>query len=154
MTQADNPGVLVLPPLLYLVAFLAALGLHWVWPVPLLPNSAAIAAGIVVFAIGIALNYWGKSAMRSAGTNVNPFQPTTAIVVSGPFRFSRNPLYLGLSLDLVGLSLIFNTAWGVVLLLPVLTVMHFSVILREERYLEIKFGESYVQYCSGVRRYL
>lgn len=154
MTQADHPRVVVLPPLLYLVAFFVALGLQWLWPLSPPSHLAALSAGVAAFGLGIGLSYWGKASMRRAGTNVNPFQPTTALVASGPFRFSRNPLYLGLSVAFVGLSLIFNTLWGVVLLLPALAVMHFGVILREERYLEAKFGESYAQYCSEVRRYL
>jgi protein-S-isoprenylcysteine O-methyltransferase Ste14 len=74
--------------------------------------------------------------------------------MSGPFRFSRNPLYLALTLLYLGLTLALNTWWGIVLLVPVLIIMHWGVILREERYLEQKFGESYRQYRSKVRRYL
>ena len=70
------------------------------------------------------------------------------------FRFSRNPLYLSLTLLFTGLSLVMNSLWGLVVLVPVLVVMHVGVIRREERYLEAKFGESYRQYCSEVRRWL
>jgi len=80
--------------------------------------------------------------------------PTTAIVKSGPFRFYHNPLYLALMLLYLGLTLAFNTWWGIVLLVPVLIIMHCGVVLREERYLEQKFGETYRQYRSKVRRYL
>src|SRR4029434_8133859 len=79
---------------------------------------------------------------------------TTAIVASGPFRFSRNPLYLALTLLYLGLTLAFNTWWGIVVLVPVLIIMHRGVVQREERYLEQKFGETYRQYRSKVRRYL
>jgi protein-S-isoprenylcysteine O-methyltransferase Ste14 len=92
--------------------------------------------------------------MQAAGTNVNPALPTTAIVASGPFRFSRNPLYLALTLLYLGLTLAFNTWWGIVVLIPVLIIMHRGVVLREERYLEQKFGETYRHYRSKVRRYL
>jgi protein-S-isoprenylcysteine O-methyltransferase Ste14 len=92
--------------------------------------------------------------MRAAGTNINPVLPATAIVTSGPFRFSRNPLYLSLTLLYLGLALSFNTWWGIVVLVPLLIVMHRGVVLREERYLDHKFGESYRQYRSTVRRYL
>jgi len=92
--------------------------------------------------------------MQAAGTNVNPSRPTTAIVECGPFGFSRNPLYLALTLLYFGLTLAFNTWWGIVLLVPVLIIMHRGVVLREERYLEQKFGETYRQYRSKVRRYL
>jgi len=92
--------------------------------------------------------------MQAAGTNVNPALPTIAIVASGPFRFSRNPLYLALTLLYFGLTLAFNTWWGIVVLIPLLIIMHRGVVLREERYLDQKFGETYRQYRSKVRRYL
>jgi protein-S-isoprenylcysteine O-methyltransferase Ste14 len=105
-----------------------------------------------VLAVGIAA--WGIQTMQAAGTNVNPALPTTAIVASGPFRFSRNPLYLALTLLYLGLTLAFNTWWGIVVLVPVLIIMHRGVVLREERYLEQKFGKTYRQYRSKVQRYL
>ena len=92
--------------------------------------------------------------MHGAGTNINPLMPTTSIVTSGPFRFTRNPLYVSLTLLYLGLTLAFNTWWGIVGLIPLLVVMHYGVVLREERYLEQKFGEMYRQYRSKVRRYL
>src|SRR5262245_5892949 len=96
----------------------------------------------------------GRRTMQAAGTNVNPALPTTAIVTSGPFRFSSNPLYLALTLLYLGLTLAFNTWWGIVVLVPVLIIMHRGVVLREKRYLEHKFGETYRRYRSKVRRYL
>ncbi len=92
--------------------------------------------------------------MKAAGTNINPTLPAKAIVSSGPFRFSRNPLYLSLTTIYLGLTLAVNTWWGIVVLIPLLIVMHRGVVLREERYLEQKFGQSYRQYRSRVRRYL
>jgi protein-S-isoprenylcysteine O-methyltransferase Ste14 len=85
---------------------------------------------------------------------VNPGRPTTAITSSGPYRFSRNPLYVSLTLMFLGLTLAANTWWGLVLLVPVLMLMHFGVVLREERYLDRKFGETYRQYRASVRRYV
>jgi len=80
--------------------------------------------------------------------------PSTAVVTSGPYRFSRNPLYIGLAIVYLGLTLTFDAWWGIVLLALVLIVMHLGVIQREERYLERKFGDGYRQYRSAVRRYL
>ena len=154
MAQTDNPGVIVLPPVLYGVSFAIVLGLRWLWPVPVLPHPLALWAGVAVLLLGVGLGLWGAYAMHKAGTNIMPTLPTTALVVSGPFRHSRNPLYLALALDFLGLTLIVNSLWGIFALVPVLIVMHYGVILREERYLEAKFGESYRQYCSTVRRYL
>jgi protein-S-isoprenylcysteine O-methyltransferase Ste14 len=150
----DSPGVVVLPPLLYGGVFIAALLLRWIRPLPMVPAWAALWPGIVLALLGMGIMVVGRRAMESVGTNVNPMLPTTAIVTSGLFRFTRNPLYVGMTILYVGLTLAFNTWWGAILLAPVLVVMHSGVILREERYLERKFGAAYREYRSKVRRYL
>jgi len=151
--SADNPGVVARPPVLYGVAFLVVLVFKWLWPMPIFP-AAALWTGLAVVAIGMGIAIWGRRTMRTAGTNINPSLPALAIVQSGPFRYCRNPLYLALTLLFVGLTLAFNTWWGIVILVPLVIVMHVGVVLREERYLEQKFGETYRQYRSKVRRYL
>jgi len=121
---------------------------------PILGHGMTLLLGLVLLLLGLAIVIPGRRALRAAGTNVNPSLPTTVIVASGPFRFSRNPLYVGLTLLYCGLTLAFNTWWGLVLLVPILVIMHRGVVLREERYLEQKFGETYRQYCFRVGRYL
>ena len=153
MTQADNPGVIVWPPLLFGVVLSAVLLLGWLWPLPDFSRPATVWVGVTLLFLGAGLNVWGALSLRKAGTNINPSLPSTALVTSGPFRFSRNPLYVAGSLLFLGLSFVLNNLWGVLALVPLLVVMHYGVILREERYLEAKFGESYRQYCSAVRRY-
>jgi protein-S-isoprenylcysteine O-methyltransferase Ste14 len=85
-----------------------------------------------------------------------PHRRLTTIVLrmGGAYRFSRNPLYVAMTLLYLGLTFLFNSWWGVALLIPVLVVLHFGVVRREERYLERKFGEEYLAYRSQVRRYL
>jgi protein-S-isoprenylcysteine O-methyltransferase Ste14 len=151
--SADNPGVLVFPPLLYGGAFVLVLILRVVWPMPILA-AAAVWPGLAIVVVGLAIMATGRRAMMAAGTNVNPTRPATTVVSSGPFRFTRNPLYVGVTLIFSGLTLAFNTWWGFIVLAPVLATMHFGVVRREERYLERKFGEPYRQYRSRVRRYL
>ena len=152
--NTDKPGVIILPPLLYGIAAVLTLLLNWAWPLNILPHTAAIWSGVLLLLFSGALALWGKRAMKQAGTNINPLQPATCLVITGPFRFSRNPLYLSLTLLFAGLSLILNSLWGLIALAPVLAILHFGVILREERYLEAKFGESYRQYRTQVRRWL
>ena len=154
VTSADSPGVMVRPPLLYGAVFIVVLVLRWFWPMPILGHAITLWPGLVLLALGVAIVIPGRRALQVAGTNINPSLPATAIVTSGPFRFSRNPLYVGLTLLYLGLTLAFNTWWGVVLLVPILIIMHRGVVLREERYLEQKFGETYRRYRSEVRRYL
>jgi len=152
--SADNPGVVVRPPFLYGGAFIVVLVLRWFWPMPILGETLTPWLGLAVMGLGLAIVGTGRRAMQAAGTNVNPSKPATTIVASGPFRFSRNPLYVGLTLVYSGLTLAFNTWWGFILLAPILITMHLGVVVREERYLEQKFGEPYRQYRSRVRRYL
>jgi len=109
---ADNPGVIVRPPLLYGAMFIAVLVLRWFWPMPILRHAATAWIAVVLVLFGLAIVIPGRWALQAAGTNVNPSLPTTAIVASGPFRFSRNPLYLGLTLLYCGLTLTFNTWWA------------------------------------------
>jgi protein-S-isoprenylcysteine O-methyltransferase Ste14 len=153
-TSTDKPGVAAPPPLLYGSAFVLVLVFRWFWPMPIFGHAVALWPGLALLVLGVGIAAWGGRTMHAAGTNVNPALPTTAIVASGPFRFSRNPLYLALTLLYLGLTLAFNTWWGIVVLAPVLIIMHRGVVLREERYLDQKFGETYRQYRSKVRRYL
>lgn len=153
MTQTDNPGAIVWPPLLLGVVVCAVLLLGWLWPLPISPKPIVFWVGVALLLLGAALNVWGALSMRGAGTNISPLLPATALVTSGPFRFSRNPLYLAGSILLLGLALALNNLWGMLALIPLSVVMHYGVILREERYLEEKFGERYRRYRLTVRRY-
>lgn len=152
--STDNPGVVVLPPRLYLGALVLVLVLRWFWHMPIAASGVTFWPGLVVAALALGFGFWGRLSLTRAGTNVNPGRPTTTIVASGPFRFSRNPLYVALTLFFLGITLAINTWWGIVALVPMLVIMHRGVVLREERYLETKFGESYLQYRARVRRYL
>jgi len=153
-SSSDNPKVLILPPLLYGVALAAGFLLQWLAPRPIISSNARYWVGGVLLASGVLLAVWGRRVMEHAGTNVNPTLPTTALVVAGPFRFSRNPLYVALTLVYVGLALLTNALWVLLLIAPVLLVTHYGVVRREELYLEAKFGDSYRGYRSRVRRYL
>jgi len=151
---SDSPNVVVLPPVMYALAFAVGLVLHWLAPRPIVSSNARYWVGGVIVAVGAALALWARALMKRAGTNVNPALPTTALVTTGPFRLSRNPLYVALTLVYVGLALLVNTVWVLVLIVPVLLVLHYGVVRREERYLEAKFGAAYDVYRSHVRRYV
>jgi protein-S-isoprenylcysteine O-methyltransferase Ste14 len=154
MTQSDSPGVVAFPGVLYALAFAAAYALNLAWPLPLMATEVARWIGVVLGVAGAILILAGVAAMRRARTNIYPALPATALVIVGPFRFTRNPLYVALTILFLGLAFEFNTVWGLAVLVPLLLVMHYGVILREERYLERKFGEPYREYCRKVRRYL
>ena len=150
----DHPAVIARPPLLYGGALVLVLALRRLWPAPLHGDGILLWIGIAVCIVAIAFGMWGCSAMLAADTNIDPKRPSTAIVRSGPFRLTRNPLYVALTILFVGLTLALDTWWGFVIVVPLLIVMHRGVVLREERYLEQKFGDDYRQYKAGVARYL
>ena len=150
----DHPNVVAFPGILYAAAFAIAFALNLAWPIPVAPEPYSRWVGMALCIAGAALILWGIAAMRQAKTNIYPALPATSLVMTGPFRFTRNPLYVALAILFVGLAFEVNMAWGFAVLVPLLLVMHYGVILREERYLESKFGDAYRQYCSRVRRYL
>src|SRR4051812_34643805 len=128
----DHPNVVAFPGILYAAAFAIAFALNLAWPVPILEQPYAKWTGVALCITGAALILAGIAAMRSAKTNIYPALPATALVVAGPFRFTRNPLYVALAILFVGLTFEVNMAWGFVVLVPLLLVMHYGVILREE----------------------
>jgi protein-S-isoprenylcysteine O-methyltransferase Ste14 len=144
----------VFPPVLFGATLVAGLILHWLRPVAVLPALVARLVGIVVLVASGLLVRSAEAAMRRAGTDPRPDHPSLAIVTEGPFRFTRNPMYVGTTGLYVAVSLLVNALWPLVLLLPMLAVLHWGVVRREERYLEGKFGEPYRLYRLRVRRWV
>jgi protein-S-isoprenylcysteine O-methyltransferase Ste14 len=154
---AGNPetaGAIAPPPLIFAIPLAVALYENTSKPLPFLPPRFASIAGAL--AILAALVLWVGAAIqfRRAHTTITPYRPTTAIIESWPFSFSRNPIYLAMALMYVGISLLFNALWPLLLLPLVLIVIQRGVIEREERYLDGKFGSDYVDYKSRVRRWV
>ena len=152
--RADNPGVIAPPPLIFAGALVAGLLLNRLRPTPFLPRALSRVLGWPLAAAGFLFGLWGFREMRRAGTNVDPYHPTTAIVEAGPYRFTRNPLYVGMTLVYSGISARANALPAVLLLPFVLHLVDRGVIRREERYLEGKFGEEYLRYKARVRRWI
>ena len=153
----DNAGVIAPPPLIFAIILIAGIGLHRKLPIraalSLPRNMRLVLAGSLIGA-ALATITSAVLVMIRAHTNPDPHQPTTAIVVDGPYRFTRNPIYLGFTLCYSGLIILFN-ALAALLLLPIaLIIMQRGVIEREESYLERKFGEQYLSYKQRVRRWL
>ena len=150
----DTAGVIARPPLLYLTALAAGVGLGFVWPLPLELGRWSWIGGGALIALGLAFMAGAMLRFRRAGTNVETWRPTTALVVDGPYRLSRNPIYVALTLAYVGIGLIAGNVWVLALAAPLLAVMRYGVIAREEAYLERKFGAPYLAYKAAVRRWL
>jgi protein-S-isoprenylcysteine O-methyltransferase Ste14 len=150
----DRPGVLAPPPLLYGGGLVLGLLLEWAVPLPGLPGSVSWPLGAVLLVTGAALGAWFLSAFRRAGTPVDVRRPTTAIVSSGPFRFSRNPGYLSLTVMYLGIAILADALWPLAVLPGIVLVVQRTVIEREERYLERKFGDDYLRYKVRTRRWV
>lgn len=150
----DHPHVVGFPPLIYAAPLLLSLITQVFFPWNFLNGVWPYIVGLPLVAIGFFFAIWGKKTMEQAGTNVNPYHPTEAIVTKGPFRFTRNPLYIALTLIYIGVSVIFNALWPLAVLPAILVVIHYGVIKQEEAYLERKFGADYADYKSKVRRWI
>lgn len=152
-TTRDIPGLPFPPPLLYAVPLALGLLLQRRIPVPFLPRPIAMPLGILFLALGM-IGFVAIVAFRRAGTSPNPWRPTTAIVTGGPYRISRNPMYLGFTLLYLGTTCWVNSLWPLLCLPVIHILMQRMVIEREERYLEARFGEEYRTYRSRVRRWI
>ena len=150
----DSPGVVAPPLLIYGVPLAVGVYFNRRSPFELMPHNLARIIGVTLGIVAIVLSLAAATQFWRARTPMMPYKSTTAIIESGPFAISRNPLYLGMTLGYVATSLFFNTAWPLLLLPLVLLVMYRGVIAREERYLEQKFGERYVEYMGRVRRWI
>jgi protein-S-isoprenylcysteine O-methyltransferase Ste14 len=150
----DHPGVVAPPPLIYAGALAIGLVVHRFFPVKIFPGAGARLLGRVCTALSGVLALSALLEMRRAGTHVDPAQPATALVTGGPFRLTRNPLYLSLTLLYAGIALLVNSLWALVSLPGALIMIRYGVIAREERYLERNFGEQYLNYKAKVRRWM
>lgn len=154
MSADDSPGVAFHPP--FLVVALAVTG--WVLfqeaRLPFLPGGLARPLGVLLGLASLGISGWAVVTLLRAGTNVPTHLPAKALVRSGPYRFSRNPIYLGLALGFAALAAWLNTAWFLVMCVLFVSLITAGVIVREERYLQWKFGVEYAEYRVEVRRWL
>lgn len=150
----STAGIRLEPPLVYAIPLGAGLLFHQWQTVLLTPPRLAKPIGIVLVVLGLALCIAAVRTFRRAGTSPLLSVPTTTLVTSGPYQFSRNPIYIGYTLLYVGISFWANSLWPVVLLPFVLWVVQRAVIAREEAYLQERFGDTYSSYCQQVRRWL
>jgi protein-S-isoprenylcysteine O-methyltransferase Ste14 len=153
-----GPGVWLPPPILFIVGFLIGWFIGRVWrPVPIVPDRIAHvfgAAGLIVAAVGVVIGAWGMLTFALAHTAIIPIHPAERLVQSGPYRFTRNPMYTGLTLLYLGLAVAVNALWPLLMLPIVLVALKRFVVDREEAYLSRKFGEAYDDYRRRVRRWI
>ncbi|MGZ8377219.1 MAG: methyltransferase family protein [Gemmatirosa sp.] len=156
MSARDNPGVIAPPPLLFLGMLAIAWAVEtWVRRLPTgLPRAVRLAVAALLLAAGAALIVGALRRFRAARTNPEPWKPSTAVVASGVYRHTRNPMYVGMTLVYLALALGLDGGVALLLVVPLLALVRWGVIAREERYMEAKFGDDYRRYRASVRRWL
>jgi protein-S-isoprenylcysteine O-methyltransferase Ste14 len=151
----DIPNLgLVRPPLVYLVSLVIGALIQLAAPLPFLPRTLALPLGASLVVVAIGMFSYSVAKFRAAGTPVPARKPTTVIVRTGPYRFSRNPIYLAFSLLQLGIAIWANSLWLLATLVGAVALIHYVVIQREEQYLERRFGAQYLDYKASVRRWL
>lgn len=154
-TARDESGVRFPPPFIYGLFFIAGYAAQRLYSVTLfLPNPWTDGLGLVMIGAGVGLAVTAALTFRGAGTHVNPTKPATTVVAHGPFRFTRNPMYLSMAVIYLGGVLLLDSLWPLVLWPVTIWVIRTQVIQREEEYLERKFGAVYLDYKKKVRRWL
>jgi protein-S-isoprenylcysteine O-methyltransferase Ste14 len=151
----DVPSLgVVRPPLVYLASLVIGALLQLAMPLPFLSRTLAVALGTPLVLVAIGLFSYSVAKFRAAGTPVPARKPTSVIVRTGPYRFSRNPIYLAFSLFQLGIAIWVDSVWLLATLAGAVALIHFIVIPREEQYLERRFGAQYLDYKTSVRRWL
>jgi protein-S-isoprenylcysteine O-methyltransferase Ste14 len=150
----DHPKVVAVPPLIYFGFFCLGLILEYFWRTEVFAPPLRLLVGVFLIAVGLLLGFQAFREFRQAETSVEVYKPSTALVTKGPYSYTRNPIYVGLTLAYVGAALVADSLWILGLLAPILLIMHYGVVVREENYLMRKFGTAYRQYQESVRRWL
>ncbi|MCW5962258.1 MAG: isoprenylcysteine carboxylmethyltransferase family protein [Pyrinomonadaceae bacterium] len=157
INEKDSPGVIAPPPLIYFCGLALGGIIHWFFPRHIFPaefGAMTKIAGALLIVAGLGLILIARSKMQKAQTNIEPWKPTKAIISDGIYSVSRNPIYAAMIIIYFGATLIVNSVWFVPFLPVVILAMHYGVILREEKYLERKFGDEYLAYKNRVRRWI
>ena len=148
-----HSGVRIPPPLIYIAVFGLGFLLQKFFPIDVPPSLISRVLALFCMVVAAVIGVWSFVRFARARTSPLPMQPTTALVITGPYRFTRNPMYLSLALVYAWLALWFAVFWAVVLLPLALVIVRYYVIAGEERYLERKFGQEYLDYKARVRRW-
>ena len=152
--KGETAGVIAPPPIIVLALLLGGIELDALWPAPFLEEAVQYVLGALLIVPAVALVVWAIVLFRRQKTQVKPWKPTTALVLTGAYRHTRNPMYLAMVITFAGLGFAIDTLWLFVLLPLLVAVLHHGVIRREERYLEGLFGDYYRDYCAKVRRWI
>ncbi len=152
--RPDHAGVAFHPPLLLLAAIVLGFVARWLAPLSFLPFAVSATVGPIMIGLSLVLFFWAVSSLRRGGASIPTGEPTGKIIVSGPYRFSRNPIYLAMLLLQISTSIWANSPWFLLFAALSAVLLVWGVISREELYLERIFGADYLAYKARVRRWL
>jgi len=142
------------PPIYFLVSIVIMVVLHYFAPIYQLFSSPVGYAGLLLVVGGICITAVAAGAFVKVGTPVVPFEKSTVVVINGLFRFSRNPMYLGMVIALVGMAFFLGSVAAIIPIPVFVWLIHNQFICREEKFLEELFGEEYIAYKGKVRRWI
>jgi protein-S-isoprenylcysteine O-methyltransferase Ste14 len=154
MAAHDHARVIVLAPLILLGTAMTGRLLQWLWPLPLFAPPGGALLGWTLIIAALVVTAWSMLRFQRVGTTVNPYRGSTQLVMAGPYRYSRNPMYASLLVIQAALVLTTHICWELLMILPNWLLLRYGVIAPEERYLEQKFGEDYRRYLLSVRRWI
>jgi len=149
----DSPGVIALPPMIFVAAMVVGFAVEWLSPSTFLASGSRTVAGIVLLAAGMVMIGLGILQHRRSSNDPDPRNPDVMVMNSGIYRRTRNPIYIGYFMILAGIGVWANSLWVLSTVIPAYFVVRWGVVAREETYLEAKFGQTYTDYKNSVRRW-
>lgn len=156
MPSKENtaPGIKVPPPVIFGIALLIGFGLEYLWPAAPLSRAWGYVIGAIIIGVSVALMPFVLILFKRQRTSFSVHHSATALLTDGPYRFSRNPAYVALTLLCIGIGFVVNNGWIWLMCVPAVLVTDLWIIRKEERHLETQFGEAYLKYKSSVRRWI
>lgn len=156
MTSAgnDKPGVVAMPPIIFIIFLALGIVVNLIQPLGFIYGTARFASGIIILLISGIIVLSAQIRMKKAGTNIDVRRPSTTVVTDGIYSYTRNPMYLAMVILLIALAFLLNNLWIIIVIPLFMAVIHKGVIMREEAYLERKFGSHYREYKKRVRRWI
>ncbi|MEQ9619785.1 MAG: isoprenylcysteine carboxylmethyltransferase family protein [Deltaproteobacteria bacterium] len=156
MTTADNdnPGVIAMPPLIFIIFLAIGILINLLVPLSFIHGSARFISGIIILLVSGIIVLSAQRRMKRSGTNIDVRKPSTAVVTGGIYSYTRNPMYMSMVILLIALAFLLNNLWVLIVIPFFMAVIRKGVIMREEAYLERKFGSEYTEYKKRVRRWI
>jgi protein-S-isoprenylcysteine O-methyltransferase Ste14 len=149
-----GPGIRLHPPIIYAISILSGIGLNNIWPQAMPYGLHGRTYGLCLIAVAVLIAVWSLLEFHKADTDVRPDKPDSTLITGGPYRFTRNPLYIVLTLTQLTTAVWLDNLWILLLVIPSVSIISRYAIAREERYLETLFGQNYLDYKKRVRRWL